>query len=82
MANSRPDANGSQFFITYAKNISLDGTYPVFGKYVQTREANERKLAACRISAPNSLSSVYGDLHSGSLYMSYSVAGLRRLLPL
>jgi cyclophilin family peptidyl-prolyl cis-trans isomerase len=31
--NSGPDTNGSQFFIAYAKNISLDGQYPVFGKY-------------------------------------------------
>eukprot|EP01134_Creolimax_fragrantissima_P002059 CFRG2059T1 len=34
MANSRPDANGSQFFFTYAKQSSLDGTYPVFGRII------------------------------------------------
>lgn len=33
MANSGPDTNASQFFMTYAKNISLDGQYPVFGRY-------------------------------------------------
>eukprot|EP00123_Amoebidium_parasiticum_P012645 comp21494_c0_seq1/m.29797 comp21494_c0_seq1/g.29797 ORF comp21494_c0_seq1/g.29797 comp21494_c0_seq1/m.29797 type:complete len:164 (-) comp21494_c0_seq1:415-906(-) len=38
MANSRPDANGSQFFITYAKQISLDGTYPIFGRVIHGQE--------------------------------------------
>ncbi|KNC86765.1 hypothetical protein SARC_01099 [Sphaeroforma arctica JP610] len=34
MANSRPDANGSQFFFTYAKQPSLDGVYPIFGRII------------------------------------------------
>lgn len=32
MANNGPDANRSQFFITYAKQSSLDGKYTIFGK--------------------------------------------------
>ncbi|KAN0029765.1 hypothetical protein ACTA71_007902 [Dictyostelium dimigraforme] len=34
MANSGPDTNGSQFFITYGKHRSLNKVYTVFGKII------------------------------------------------
>jgi cyclophilin family peptidyl-prolyl cis-trans isomerase len=35
MANAGADSNGSQFFITYAPQPTLDGSYTVFGKVIQ-----------------------------------------------
>jgi peptidyl-prolyl cis-trans isomerase-like 3 len=34
MANSGPDTNGSQFFITYAKQNHLNGIYTIFAKVI------------------------------------------------
>ena len=34
MANSGPNTNGSQFFITYAKQPHLNGHYTVFAKVI------------------------------------------------
>jgi cyclophilin family peptidyl-prolyl cis-trans isomerase len=35
MANSGPDTNGSQFFITYAPLANLNGGYTIFGEVTQ-----------------------------------------------
>ena len=35
MANSGPDANGSQFFITHRQTMNLDGRHTVFGHVVE-----------------------------------------------
>ncbi|AOW02915.1 peptidyl-prolyl cis-trans isomerase-like 3 [Yarrowia lipolytica] len=39
MVNSGPNTNGSQFFITYDKHLSLDGNYTVFGKMIDGEDA-------------------------------------------
>ncbi len=38
MANSGPDSNGSQFFITYAPAPDLNGGYTIFGEVVEGME--------------------------------------------
>jgi peptidyl-prolyl cis-trans isomerase-like 3 len=41
MANSGPDTNNSQFFITYGKHSHLNGVYTIFGKVIDGWEALE-----------------------------------------
>ncbi|KAG5069468.1 hypothetical protein JHK85_001845 [Glycine max] len=61
MANSGPNTNGSQFFLTYAKQPHLNGLYTVFGKVIHGFEvldlmektqtgAGDRPLAEIRLN--------------------------------
>ena len=56
MANSGPNTNGSQFFITFAPAAHLDGGYTIFGQVISGLEVAEqltpRKLEQGIILAP------------------------------
>ena len=44
MANSGPNTNGSQFFITYGPQPTLDLKYTVFGKVIEKLQVNPKNF--------------------------------------
>jgi peptidyl-prolyl cis-trans isomerase-like 3 len=42
MANSGPNTNGSQFFLTYSKQTHLDGLYTIFAKVIDGFETLDK----------------------------------------
>ncbi|KAJ2740851.1 Peptidyl-prolyl cis-trans isomerase cyp10 [Coemansia sp. BCRC 34301] len=53
MASSGPDTNGSQFFITYDKQPTLDGKYTVFARVVDGADTTLDVLERTKVDAKN-----------------------------
>lgn len=58
MANAGPDTNGSQFFITFGPQPSLNGGYTIFGELIDGEEI----LAAITRRDPNAANPPPGDI--------------------
>ncbi len=53
MANSGPNTNGSQFFITYTPQPPLDGRHSVFGQLIEGRDVLEKLTPRDPMQNPN-----------------------------
>lgn len=65
MANSGPDSNGSQFFITYTETPDLNGNYTIFGEVVEGMDVVKSITLRDPETAP--------DLPPGDLLISITI---------
>jgi peptidyl-prolyl cis-trans isomerase-like 3 len=70
MANSGPNTNGSQFFISYAKQNHLNGIYTVFGKVIDgfdTLDEIEKEAVGKNNRPINNIKIISTTIHSNPI---------------
>jgi peptidyl-prolyl cis-trans isomerase-like 3 len=53
MANSGPDTNKSQFFVTYAKQAHLDGKYTIIGRVIDGADSTLDSMERVPVNGKN-----------------------------
>jgi peptidyl-prolyl cis-trans isomerase-like 3 len=73
MANSGPDTNKSQFFITYSKQPHLDSKYTIFGKVIDGADSTLDAIERVPVNNKNRPLSEIKLTHVGSFSSSFTL---------